>query len=64
MAASTALVATVVSASTETCSSLNGGVQHCTGGASTLRNIVGIALFAFCLLGPICTAVYLARRAR
>ena len=60
----TALVATVVVASKETCSSLHGGVQYCIGGASTLHNILGIALFAFCLLGPICIAVYLAHRAR
>jgi hypothetical protein len=50
--------------STRTCTSLNGGIQHCTGGPSTLHQILSIALFAFLVLGPICTSVYLARRAR
>jgi hypothetical protein len=45
-------------------SSSNGGPEHCTGGPSTLGQIGLIALLAFLLLGPICTSIYLARRAR
>jgi hypothetical protein len=49
--------------STQECTSFNGGVQHCTGGPSPLHQILSIALFAFLVVGPICTSVYLARRA-
>ncbi|MBV9803618.1 MAG: hypothetical protein JO130_10525 [Solirubrobacterales bacterium] len=48
----------------QTCTSLNGGPQHCVGGPSTLHQILSLGLFAFLVLGPIFTAVYLARRAR
>ena len=54
----------LVVGSSEHCVSLNGGIQHCTGGPSTLHQILSIALFAFLVIGPICTSVYLARRAR
>jgi hypothetical protein len=39
---------------------------HCTpsGGPSTAAAVLHIALLAFCVLGPILSAVYLARRAR
>ncbi len=46
------------------CTSLNGVTQHCTPGASTIHTIISIVVFAFLVLGPIFTAVYLARRAR
>ncbi len=49
---------------TQSCTSFNGGIQHCTPGPSTIHQILSIALFAFLVLGPICTSVYLARRAR
>jgi hypothetical protein len=49
---------------TQECTSINGGVQHCTPGPSTIHQSLSIALLAFLVLGPICTSVYLARRAR
>jgi hypothetical protein len=60
----TALAALVVQASPETCTTFNGGPPHCTGGPSTLGHILSLVVFAFLVLGPICTSVYLARRAR
>ncbi len=40
------------------------GVQHCTNaGHSGGSNILGVALFAFLVLAPIATSVYLTRRA-
>ena len=47
------------------CRAIAGGVQHCTpaGGQSTASNTLGVALFAFLVLAPIATSVYLARRA-
>jgi hypothetical protein len=47
------------------CHGIVGGVQHCTnaGGPSTASNILGVAVFAFLVLAPIATSVYLARRA-
>jgi hypothetical protein len=54
----------LLTGSTEECASFNGGPQHCTGGPSTIHQILSIALLAFLILGPICTSVYLARRAR
>jgi uncharacterized membrane protein len=48
----------------QSCDSTGGGPQHCTGGTSTVGGIALIALFAFLVLGPIFTSVYLARRAR
>ena len=60
----TALAALVVEASPETCTTFNGGPPHCVGGPSTLHHILSLVLFAFLVLGPICTSVYLARRAR
>jgi hypothetical protein len=62
----TALTIALTSATVKHCTSLNGGPQQCTGGGSSspLHNIVFGALFIFCVIGPIFTAVYLARRAR
>jgi hypothetical protein len=60
----TVLPLMLITGSTQSCVSLNGGIQHCTGGPSTSHQILSIALFAFLVLGPICTSVYLARRAR
>ena len=47
------------------CYGFAGGVRHCTnaGGPSTGASILGVALFAFLVLAPIATSVYLARRA-
>ena len=47
------------------CYGIAGGVQHCTnaGGPSTGSNVLGVAVFAFLVLAPIATSVYLARRA-
>jgi len=47
------------------CRVIAGGVQHCTnaGGPGTASNILGVAVFAFLVLAPIATSVYLARRA-
>ncbi|HJS96735.1 MAG TPA: hypothetical protein VJ741_20870 [Solirubrobacteraceae bacterium] len=60
----TVLPLMVVTGSTQHCVSLNGGPQRCTGGPSTVHNILSIVLLVFLILGPICTSVYLARRAR
>lgn len=60
----TALVSVVLAAQVQTCTSLNGGPERCTGGPSTIHHIISLALFAFLVLSPICTSVYLARRAR
>ncbi len=49
--------------SSQSCYSVNGGPQHCTGGLSTGRQILELAIFAVLVLPPIATAVYLARRA-
>lgn len=49
--------------SSQSCYSVNGGPQHCTGGLSTGRQILELAIFAVLVLAPIATAVYLARRA-
>jgi hypothetical protein len=54
----------LITGSTQECTSLNGGIQHCSGGPSTSHQILSIALLAFVVLRPICTSVYLARRAR
>jgi uncharacterized membrane protein len=62
------LVASVVAlfdlGTVQKCTSLNGGPQHCTPGPSTIHNIISIVVFAVLVIGPIFTAVYLARRAR
>jgi hypothetical protein len=60
----TTLPILVLSGTAQECTTINGGAQHCTPGPSTLHQIISLALFAFLVLGPICTAVYLARRAR
>jgi hypothetical protein len=55
----------VLVSSVQSCySSYPSGVEHCTGGPSTGQQILGFALLAFFVLGPIVSAVYLARRAR
>lgn len=54
----------LVSSSGQVCSGSIGGPEHCTGGPSTIGQIVGIALIAIFVIGPIFTSVYLARRAR
>lgn len=60
----TALVAAVLLGTKQTCRGFAGGVQRCTPGPSTLHTIVSIAILGCCVVGPIFTAVYLARRAR
>jgi AcrR family transcriptional regulator len=60
----TVLPLMLIVGTTQRCTSLNGGIQHCTPGPSTIHQILSIALVAFLVLGPICTSVYLARRAR
>jgi len=54
----------LLTGSAQECASFNGGPQHCTPGPSTIHQILSIALLAFLVIGPICSAVYLARRAR
>jgi hypothetical protein len=48
--------------STELCSSINGGPETCTGGPSTLHQVLAITLMAALVIGPLFTTVYLARR--
>jgi hypothetical protein len=60
----TAFVAAILGSSTRVCTSGPGSPTQCTPGPSTLSNVVGIALLVLCFFGPICTAIYLARRAR
>lgn len=57
-------LAFAVGGTTRECTSGPGRPTICTPGPSTLHNILAIALVGFCLLGPIFTSVYLARRAR
>jgi hypothetical protein len=47
------------------CSGFAGGAVHCTnvGGSSTSWTILGTALVVLCVLAPIASAIYLARRA-
>ena len=59
----TAFAALLVLGTAQECTS-NGRVQHCTPGPSTGHEIISWIVLAVCVLGPICTSVYLARRAR
>ncbi len=62
------LVALAVAGTAETCSGFSspGGptVTHCTGGGSTASDVLHLVLAVVLLIGPILTAVYLARRIR
>jgi hypothetical protein len=62
------LVAFAAAGTAETCSSMSspGGptITHCTGGGSTASDVLHIVLAVALLVGPILTAVYLARRIR
>jgi hypothetical protein len=60
----TALPVALLTGSKQLCTSVNGGPQHCTGGPSTLHQIIATVLVLSCVIGPIFTAIYLARRAR
>ncbi len=60
----TVLPAILILATKQRCTSLNGVTQHCTPGPSTAHHIISIVILVFLLLGPVCTSVYLARRAR
>jgi uncharacterized membrane protein len=48
----------------QVCTGGTGIPEHCTGGPSTVGKIAIIVFFAVCLVGPILTSFYLARRAR
>jgi len=61
--ASTVVVA-ILTGTKRKCISATGRPTICTPGPSTAHSILEIALFAVCVVGPIFTAVYLARRAR
>ena len=54
----------LVPGSSELCSSYNGGPEVCTGGPSTLHQVVAIGLMVLLIVGPLFTTVYLARRLR
>jgi HAAS domain-containing protein len=60
----TAILAALLGGSTRTCASGPGRPTVCTPGPTTLHQIVAIGILGFCVLGPIFTSVYLARRAR
>ncbi len=60
----TAVVALLDLGTVQTGTSYYGGPQHCGPGASALHEITSIVVFAVLVIGPIFTAVYLARRAR
>jgi hypothetical protein len=45
------------------CHAIAGGVQHCTNASGQSTTVLGVAVFAFLVLAPIATSVYLARRA-
>jgi len=59
-----ALAVAVVGAGRVCTTAVPRGAERCSGGASTLGLIGVIALLAVLVLGPFCTAMYLARRAR
>lgn len=59
-----ALVAGILLATPQRCTRLNGVVQHCTPGPSTTHSVITIVVLALLVVGPFCTSVYLARRAR
>jgi HAAS domain-containing protein len=48
----------------QSCVSVSGQATHCTGGPSTGSQILAFAVLAFFVLGPLFTAVFLARRAK
>jgi hypothetical protein len=60
----TVVLAGLLGATTQVCTSGPGHPTTCSPGPSTLHNIASIAVLAFCFFGPIFTAIYLARRAR
>lgn len=60
----TVLPAALLLGTKQKCTSLDGQLQSCTPGPSTAHQTVSIAILALLVLGPICTSVYLARRAR
>jgi hypothetical protein len=60
----TVLPLLLLTASTQKCVSLNGAPPQCTGGPSPAHQTFSIALVTFLILAPVCTSVYLARRAR
>lgn len=59
-----ALVAGLLLATPQRCTSINGVVQRCTPGPSTTHNVISIVVVALLVVGPFCTSVYLARQAR
>jgi HAAS len=60
----TAPVVGLLLGTARTCTRFAEGPEHCTPGPSTVHNILSAVVIAFCVLGPICTSVYLARRVR
>jgi hypothetical protein len=59
-----ALIVAVLTGTKRKCLSATGRPTVCTPGPSTAHSILEITLFALCIIGPIFTSVYLARRAR
>jgi hypothetical protein len=51
-------------ATSELCSSYNGGPVTCSGGPSTIHRVLAIALMAALVIGPLFTTIYLSRRLR
>jgi hypothetical protein len=48
----------------ESCGGSGSGGQSCSGGPTTTQQTINIAFFVVAVVLPVCTAVYLARRAR
>jgi hypothetical protein len=59
-----ALATGAIGGYTQTCSSVDGGEEVCTPGPPLYETALWIALFVVAVVGPIVTAVYLARRSR
>jgi hypothetical protein len=60
----TAVIGLALGGSAQSCVTTSTGGQHCTGGPSTAGDILSIAIVAVLVVGPIATAVHLARRAK
>jgi hypothetical protein len=59
-----AVVVAVLTGTKRKCVSGPGRPRICTPGPSTAHSLIETALFGLCVVGPIFTAMYLARRAR
>ena len=60
----TALVVGILTGTKRKCTSGPGHPTICTPGPSTAHSIIATLLFGLCVIGPIFTSLYLARRAR